>query len=307
MKSADVRRAAAARARVYGDTMSPVTPERARRVMWSSMFGKQRLAEERIRAAAAAGFETLAISWWDQVQAAESGRRPEDIAAEAASHGIDLSIWDSIREWYPYIVPKRPQEHLGVPPEAVVESCARFGVTTLVAVSSFDTELSHEEIAGHYGALCDLAAPAGIDIALEFTPFRPIIGLAPAWEIVQRAARPNGKLLMDTWHFFRSDSSLDLLATIPGDRIAAVQASDGEADLQMSLVKATFIGRRMPGEGGFALAELLGILRRNGGLRALGPEVLETSILEQPTEAIARIAWKAQETLEAMAAAGPEA
>ena len=100
---------------------------------------------------------------------------------------------------------------------------------------------------------------------LEFTPVPPIGSLATAWEIVRDADRPNGGILFDTWHFFRGQPDLELLATIPGDRIFSVQFSDGAAEIRESLVKDTYRHRMLPGEGVFDLAGVIDTLTATAG------------------------------------------
>jgi sugar phosphate isomerase/epimerase len=117
--------------------------------------------------------------------------------------------------------------------------------------------------------------------------------LATAWEIVRGAARTNGGILFDTWHFFRGVPDLDLLAGVPGERIFSVQVSDGAPELRESLVKDTFRHRLLPGEGTFDLLGVLRVLRRTGGLNLVGPEVLSTELDALSAIEAARLAGEA--------------
>jgi sugar phosphate isomerase/epimerase len=130
---------------------------------------------------------------------------------------------------------------------------------------------------------------------LEFTPYPPVGSLATGWEVVRLADRPNAKLLVDTWHIVRSGSDASLLREIPGDRIGAVQVSDGDAELTMPLMKATVGARRLPGEGDFDLATMLGALRDNGGLTCVGPEVMTVAWVGTSTVEVAQTAYTACE------------
>jgi sugar phosphate isomerase/epimerase len=160
-----------------------------------------------------------------------------------------------------------------------LKAAESFGSTDLTVAAPFRTTTeTTDSLTERFAAVCDRCAGAGIAVHLEFVPFPPIGSLAVAWEIVRGADRSNGGILFDTWHSFRSDPDLDLLATIPGDRIFSVQVSDGAAALQESLVKDTFRHRRLPGDGVFDLVGALRTLRSTGGLKLVGPEVLSIEL-----------------------------
>jgi sugar phosphate isomerase/epimerase len=142
-----------------------------------------------------------------------------------------------------------------------------------------------------FAALCDRAADIGAEVQLEFMPFTAVKDLAAAWEVVGAADRPNGGLVIDTWHFFRSGSDIAVLADIPGDRVFSVQVSDAPAEPSAPLVEETF-NRLLPGEGDLDLTGLLAALDRTGALRWVGPEVLSpVTAAMAPTEA-ARLAGR---------------
>lgn len=102
--------------------------------------------------------------------------------------------------------------------------------------------------------------------------------------MVQRAGRTNGGLVLDSWHFFRSGSTLAQLQQVPGERIYAVQLSDGPAIPASDLAEESSTGRLLPGEGDFDLPELMATLRDIGGLGSVGPEVFSLRIWQLPAE-----------------------
>ena len=79
-------------------------------------------------------------------------------------------------------------------------------------VAPFPTDESTDSLTERFAAICDRFADVGVAVHLEFTPLPPIGSLATAWEIVRGAGRPNGGILFDTWHFFRGQPDLELLA-----------------------------------------------------------------------------------------------
>ena len=68
----------------------------------------------------------------------------------------------------------------------------------------------------HFGRLCDLAADFGLTVDLEFPSWMEVGDLGTAAAIVEDVGRPNAGILVDTLHFFRSGSSLEDLASLPG-------------------------------------------------------------------------------------------
>jgi sugar phosphate isomerase/epimerase len=66
-----------------------------------------------------------------------------------------------------------------------------------------------------------------------------------------------------------------LLRSIPGDKITGVQLCDATAKVPdgMSLAFDGLNNRRAPGDGEFPIAEILQVLRENGGLNIVGPEI----------------------------------
>ncbi|MEM8654129.1 MAG: hypothetical protein AAGF36_05240 [Pseudomonadota bacterium] len=73
----------------------------------------------------------------------------------------------------------------------------------------------------------------------------------------------------------RGNPDLDLLASIPGDKIASVQLADAAAAIPegRSPVDDCLNWREPCGEGEFPVAEITRIISDIGGLRNVGPEI----------------------------------
>jgi sugar phosphate isomerase/epimerase len=151
------------------------------------------------------------------------------------------------------------------------------GAELVSVLALFDPPVDAIEGARHFGDLCDDAARRGLRLQLEFIPGTGIPDLALAWEIVRRADRPNGGLILDCWHFFRSGSDLALLASIPPERIFALQLDDAPAEPAADLAEESLLGRLVPGEGELDLRAFLSALA--GDLPPLvGPEVFSDEL-----------------------------
>jgi sugar phosphate isomerase/epimerase len=277
--------------------MSAGGSPRGTEVLWSASLPATTVAQ-RVAAARAGGFAGISVSPADAEPAGCDGRTPEETSAWAAAQGVELIVVDSVIEWYPHEPPGRMLGASAYDVGQVLEACDRFGVGALGALAPFPSTAPVEELAGCFARLCDQAAEHGLTVQLEFTPFPPVPDLATAWEIVSTADRPNGGILLDTWHFFRGRPDLELLSSLPGDRIMAVQLSDGLEGFHESLLKDTFRHRELPGDGCFDLAGVLRVLDGIGGLNRVGPEVLKVELQAlDPNEAAERMAAASRKVL----------
>lgn len=141
----------------------------------------------------------------------------------------------------------------------LLETGAAIGATRL-AVAGDDADFA--VVAERMAALCDLAAPFGIAVDLEFMPFRPVQSLAHAADVVRRAGRPNGHVLVDALHVFRSGSSLAELAGPDRALLGTFQICDAPAAPPPPdrLVVEARTNRLLPGAGGLDLRGLVAAL-----------------------------------------------
>jgi sugar phosphate isomerase/epimerase len=102
-------------------------------------------------------------------------------------------------------------------------------------------------------------------------------------EVIDTAGRSNGGLMVDAWHVFRSNSSLDLLASVPGDRIFSVQLNDAlaapEADLNHGMMN-----RLLPCEGELDLKTFMQAIAATGTTAFLGVETFSKDLDQLPTD-----------------------
>jgi sugar phosphate isomerase/epimerase len=119
-----------------------------------------------------------------------------------------------------------------------------------------------ERLAGCFGALCDLAAGFGMGVDLEFMRFRVVGTLAQALEIITRAGRPNGRLLIDVLHLFRSGGTAGMLRAVPASALGSVQLCDAprKDPTDAGLVDEARQGRLFPGDGELPLLAFLDAL-----------------------------------------------
>src|SRR5258706_3823621 len=142
--------------------------------------------------------------------------------------------------------------------EAAIATAARLGASELLVAGNDPDE---SRLIDTFGAFCDLAESYGLGAGLEFMPWTDAKDLTQAARIVERCGRDNAAVLIDPFHFSRSRSRVEDIASIPASRFHFAQFCDVPAAIPetMEEILAQARGERLfPGEGG---VDLLGILR----------------------------------------------
>jgi sugar phosphate isomerase/epimerase len=266
-----------------------------RDMLWSATLGDAPLLV-RLEAAVTCGYRGITVRPEDVERLAGAGLGIGDVMRWARSNGVHTVMIEASSRWYDHVPPAAPFPSDAYTLDDHLAAAAAVGAKHLNLVAPFAAagqSTTTDGLVEQFAAACDRCATDGVAVHLEFIPNPPVGSLRAAWDIVRQADRPNGGILFDAWHFFRSDPDLDLLAAIPGERIFSVQLSDGTAEPQESPVKDIFANRLLPGDGQFDLAGVLRTLRATGGLQLAGPEVLSTELDALPPREAARLAGEA--------------
>ncbi len=251
---------------------------------------------ERVAAAAAGGFSGISLWGRDYRVARDEGLSDRDIALLLDDQGLSVGELDPAWWWLPgaaaiHIPPEHDQEQIFryTEPELFAVADA-VGARSLNAVDVFGGSWSMDEAAVAFAGLCDRAADHGLLVHLEFLPWSRIPDLATAWRVVAAADRPNGGLMVDAWHYFRSDPDGELLRSIPGPSILGLQLCDAPATPEADPLHATLHERLLPGDGELPLRTLLADVRATGSEAPLGVEVFSDVLHAQEPEEVGRLA-----------------
>jgi sugar phosphate isomerase/epimerase len=114
----------------------------------------------------------------------------------------------------------------------------------------------------NFGKLCALAEPFGLNMMLEFVRYGEVKSMAQAYKIITASGAGNGKILIDSLHFFRAGETPDRVGALDPSLFPYIQISDGpllppEGDGFRIEGRSN---RLFPGEGGLPLAELVNAL-----------------------------------------------
>ena len=248
---------------------------------------------DRLAAVRAAGFTAISLQPTDVWMLEEQGMAATEIATRIADSGLSVAEIDCTACWMERQKDQGGDDDLSrllrsLTAERVVATAARIAAPSIVAIDLSATPPSLDEAAEGFAALCDLAADHGLRAHIEFLPTSAIRSLNEAWAIVSAAGRANGGLTVDSWHFFRSGSTLEDLAAIPGNRIHTVQVNDGPAIPQSDGWDEMMTSRLLPGEGAFDLIGLVRTLDQIGSTAPIGVEVFNARQQNQPLAQVAQ-------------------
>src|SRR5215831_1468832 len=111
-----------------------------------------------------------------------------------------------------------------------------------------------------FAELCDLAKPFGLTVDFEFVTFAAMGTLADAVAVVGGAGRENGGVCIDTLHFFRSNTNLVELDSLPKPWFRFMQLCDAPKEPPTTtegLIFAARADRKFLGEGGLNLPSVI--------------------------------------------------
>ncbi len=268
--------------------------------------------EERVAAAAEGGFSAISLFISDYERARAEGKSDADLRAVLAHAGIAVAELDPLLRWLPGAALAASANEQGASffrhtEDEFYAVAEAVGARSINVVSVTDTALATEEFAAAFAGVCDRAAERGLLVHLEFLPWTQIRDAATALEIVELAGRPNGGLMFDTWHHFRSGTDDERLRAIPGERILAVQINDAPREAEDDPIEETMRRRLLPGEGAIDLVGIARILDEQGAPAPIGVEIFSDALAALPAKEVARRAGDAARAVLARARGGTPA
>ena len=245
----------------------------------------------KVRAAAAAGYAAIGLYLGTWASLREDRAELERVDAALAETGIVVANIETLRGW---AVPGGDGESALRQQEAMAyEMAAHWGCRYVQVIGDASGSLEHA--AAGFAALCDRAVDHGLLVGLEWVPSMTNIGdAATALQIVADADRPNGGFCVDSWHFTRSTNNLDDLRRLPGEKVFATQWNDGtvahtHTNSAADYLQDTLANRVAPGDGEFALVDIVRILDGLGSTAPIGVEVCSAELWAAPVEHAAQV------------------
>lgn len=132
-------------------------------------------------------------------------------------------------------------------------------------------------------------ASCGARLAVEYLPWLPgTRNLETSRDLLNRADIAGAGILVDTWHFFMSDDTWEILEALPLEEVAYVQFDDHPKLVSDDLVVETLGRRAMPGEGEFDLSRFCECMRSKGYQGPISCEILSDATRQMPRDEFAR-------------------
>ncbi|MGM1058263.1 bifunctional sugar phosphate isomerase/epimerase/4-hydroxyphenylpyruvate dioxygenase family protein [Saccharothrix sp. Mg75] len=226
--------------------------------------------EEKLDAAAAAGFDGVELFENDLVASASS---PEDVRARCADLGLAIDLYQPFRDFeaVPEEVLRANLRRAGRKFDVV----RRLGADTVLVCSSVSPHAVDDDglAADQLRRLADLAAEHGVRVAYEALAWgRFVRTYQHSWEVVRRADHPALGVCLDSFHVLSVGSDPAGIRDIPGEKLFFLQLADA-LDLGMEVLPWSRHHRLFPGQGSFDLTAFLGHVRAAGYTGPLSLEV----------------------------------
>lgn len=246
--------------------------------------------EQKLHAASQAGFSQVEL-WQQDVEAAGAGVAGlqgvlNDLPLALTDYQVLLDF-----DGAPDALRKQKYEEA----EKMMEAARQLGASTLLVPASTDSRCQAERIEEDLRWLVDRARQRGLNIAYEAMAWSSVINnTADAWQLIKKIDAPNLGLVVDAFHIFVRQRSVNDLAGIPVEKIFLVQLSDlAQLPAKGSLVETARHHRLLPGDGNFPLATLLHHLQQINYRGPLGLEVFNDELHQADPVETARRAMHA--------------
>ncbi len=135
-------------------------------------------------------------------------------------------------------------------------------------------------------------AEVGAKMAVEFSPLGTVPTIPAALGVVGMVGADRAGILIDTWHFFRGDSTWGDLEGVPLELIAYVQFDDAPEAVSDDPLQETMNRRLLPGRGTFDLDRFVTTLLERGWQGLVSVEVLNQALPGGSVPEFARAAYE---------------
>lgn len=255
--------------------------------------------EDRCKAASQAGYDGIGLRAETYVDALNEGLSDQDILDMLAKYYLRCTEVEYIVQWC-----EEPRSY-----EQKYKEQMCFHMCKLFGVKHINTGLM-EDYSIDYTAkkLQELSARAGdLIIALEPMPYSGLNNFDKTWKIIQKADCDNVYMLLDMWHWVRSNQSYDLLTKEQAKKVISIQLDDAYTRpyAQSILRDESMHDRLAPGVGELDTVGFVKMIK-NAGVdpKVIGVEVISDNYMSKGIDFVADYTYK--NTVKVLQAAWPE-
>ena len=246
----------------------------------SVYYGGRPMLAEQIRAAAAAGFDSIGLDLPSIRAHAAAGLGLESLRAVLDDAGI------TCYELVPLSLGGDATENHTLIDEAVATAAALGAEQVLTAVRGEPGEVVVASLAEAAAALADVGAAASV----EFMPLNAVATIDDALALLERAGDDRLQVLVDIWHLALGPSDWASFEAMALERLGFVQLDDAAASATGTSLDDCMERRLMPGDGALPLERFAASLRRIGWDGVVSVEVLSSAWRQRPLDEFAAAA-----------------
>ncbi|MFF0991007.1 bifunctional sugar phosphate isomerase/epimerase/4-hydroxyphenylpyruvate dioxygenase family protein [Kocuria nitroreducens] len=259
--------------------------------------------EEKMHAAAAAGFDGIEVFEQDLVVSPSS---PEEIRELAGQLGLGLDLYQPFRD-FEAVGPEQLAANLRRA-EAKFRLMNRLGTETLLVCSNVATaEIDDDEVmAGQLRQLGGLAARYGVRLAYEALAWgRFVDDFERAQRIVDLADHPSVGTCLDSFHILSRAWDPAPIEDVAAEKIFFVQLADAPL-LSLDVLSWSRHHRVFPGEGGFDMVGFMSHLVRAGydgpvSLEIFNDAFRQADVHRTAVDGLRSLRWLEDQTRRALA------
>lgn len=254
----------------------------------SYTLGTEVTFEGRVKAAKEAGYEGLGLRAENYVAALQEGLHDKDILEILKKYDMKVTEVEYITLW--------AENERSLEQQMKEQMC--FHMCDLFDVKQINCGLmenySVEHTAGKLKELCHRAGE--IIIGVEPMPYSGIPDLEKAWKVVEASGCDNAKIILDTWHWVRSNQPYEgVIDMIPAEKVVSVQINDVQARPYAAQVlrDESMHDRVAPGLGFGDTVGFCKMLRKKGiKPNAVGVEVICDEYVEKGVDFAAKYTYE---------------
>jgi sugar phosphate isomerase/epimerase len=242
---------------------------------------------DKIRLTAQAGFPAIELWINDIYEYVGQGGEVRDIEKALADHGLTVPSMISARGWGEAIDIEYPIMRDEV--KRRLELTARLGAPWLVC-SPPRLPCDLGQVTERYKDLLELGRQIGAKPTFEYISFfQSVYSLRQAWQVVQDANDPDATLIVDAFHGWNSNSTLDDLRAVPVERISHYHIDDAAPNIPAR--QQMDPDRVMIGDGPIDLKAELTLLKEKGYAGAISLELFNPQLWARDPAEVLKIGF----------------
>lgn len=217
--------------------------------------------EEKLQAAAAAGFKNIEIFENDLLS---FNGNPREVRRLIEDLGLVTAVFQPFRDFEGMPEPQRAKVFSRA--ERKFDVMQELGCDFLMVCSNVspDSLGGIDRAAADFFELGDRAAKRGMRVGFEALAWgRHVNDYRDAWEVVRRTNHPAVGLVLDSFHILARKTDLTAIRSIPRDRISLVQMADAPL-LDMDYLSWSRHYRCFPGQGDLSIDAFVDALQATG-------------------------------------------